>query len=126
MKETETTDKQLDNMTKSQDANLLEQSDSVTEIPVSQDDMGTQLISPVVLGPEGKPLLNLQVMKKPTFVPSEQPIKKKVIPIQHATKAKHAKSSAPTEVSREGVLLVTQGGKPIYNLGKVKIAKNVQ
>ena len=65
-KESEITDKQLNNMTKPPDAKLLEQSDSVTEVPISQDkdDMGKELISPIVLGPEGKPLLNLQVLKK--------------------------------------------------------------
>ena len=126
VKETEITDKQLNNMTKPPEANLLEQSDSITEVPISEDkdDMGKELILPVVLGPEGKPLLNLQVMKKATFVPSEPTIKKKkVLATQHATKAKHAKTSAPTEVSREGVLLLTQGGKPIYSLGKVEIGK---
>ena len=39
--------------------------------------MGKELILPVVLGSEDKPLLNLKVMRKPTFVPSEPPIKKK-------------------------------------------------
>ena len=66
-------------MTKPLEENLLEQSDSVTKVPIAEDkdDMGKELISPIVLGPEGKPLLNLQVMKKATFVPSEPPIKKK-------------------------------------------------
>ena len=79
VKETEITDKQLNNMTKPPEANLLEQSDSITEVPISEDkdDMGKELILPVVLGPEGKPLLNLQVMEKATFVPSEPTIKKK-------------------------------------------------
>ena len=129
MKETEITDKQLNNMTKPLEANLLEQSNSVTEVPISEDkdDMGKELILPIELGPEGKALLNLQVTQKATFVPSEPPIKKKkVLATQHATKAKHAKTSTPTEVSREGVLLVTQGGKPIYSLGQVKIGKTVQ
>ena len=129
VKESEITDKQLNNMTKPPDVNLLEQSDSVTEVPMSQDkdDVGKELISPIVLGPEGKPLLNLQVMKKLTFVPREPPIKKKkVLATQHATKSKHAKTSTPTEVPREGVLLITQGGKAIYSLGKVKIGKNVR
>ena len=78
-KETEITDKQLNNMTKPPEANLLEQSKSVTEVPISEDkdNMGKELTLPVVLGPEGKPLLNLQVMKKATFVPSEPPIKTK-------------------------------------------------
>ena len=58
--------------------------------------------------------------------PVNHQLKKKVLATQHATKAKHAKTSAPTEVSRGGVLLVTQGGKPIYSLGTVKIGKNVQ
>ena len=69
-------------------------------------------ISPVVLDQDGKPFFNLQVMKKPKNV-AKEPEKEKI-----------PEKISPSVVSpTQDVLVLTHGGKPVLNFGKVKISK---
>ena len=64
-------------------------------------------------------------MKKPKIVPSETPIKiKMVLGKEHATASNNPKTCSPTHTSKQVVLLV-KGEKATSNSSKVKIAKNV-
>ena len=83
-------------------------------IPQAKHLIEEEEISPLVLDPDGKPLMNLQVMKKSKTL-AKEPAKQTIQP----------KISQPVASSSQGVLVLTQGGKPALNLGKVKIGKNL-
>ena len=120
------TDEARSNISVPPDEKLLEKTETVAEIPESphEDDVVKEIVSPVVLGREGKPLLNLKFMKKPKIVPSEEATKKKeVVGKEHAT-ALNDGTCGPTDTCKEVVLLV-KGGKMTSNLGKGNIGKNV-
>ena len=121
------TDKAANKISDPPDEKLLEKSKTVGEMPKlpDKDDVVKEIVSPVVLGQEGQPLINLQFMKKPNIVPSETPIKKKnILGKEHATASNNANTCSPTDTSKQVVLLV-KGGKATSNSSKVKIPKNV-
>ena len=83
-------------------------------VPQPKSSKEQEKILPLVLDPHGK-LLNLQVMKKSKTVVTEA--------------AKHTvqpKISQPAASASQGVLVLSQGGKPVLNLGNIKIGKNVK
>ena len=106
-----------ENISPSDGKSEVEEVKEVTDnsIPQAKSLIEEEEISPLVLDPDGKPLLNLQVMKKSKTL-AKEPAKQTIQP----------KISQPVASSSQGVLVLTQGGKPALNLGKVKIGKNLK
>ena len=75
-----------------------------------------QEVSPLILGTDGKPLLNLETIKKPKTVLQDTPKETKTQPV----------ASTSTGIAKQGVLVLTQHGKAVLNLGRVKIGKNIK
>ena len=73
-------------------------------------------VSPFILGTDGKPLLNFERIKKRKTLLNETPKETKTQPVV----------STSTGITKEGVLVLTQHGKAVLNLGRVKIGKNIK
>ena len=76
-----------------------------------------QEVSPLILGPDGKPLLNLETIKRPKTV-LEEPAKE--------TKQIQPVASTIAGITKQGVLVLTQDGKAVLKLGRVKIGQNIK
>ena len=96
-----TSDKQNIDLSQKHDKSLLKDQD--------------QDVSPFILGTDGKPLLNVGKIKRPTNLVQDIPKETKPQPV----------ASTSTGVTKEGVLVLTQHGKAVLNLGRVKIGKNI-